>query len=430
MDITQLYNLFQQYPLVTTDSRNCPEGSLFFALKGDRFDGNQFVSQALENGASFAVADNPNLPKNDRIILVEDALKALQELANYHRKQMPAKVIGITGTNGKTTTKELISNALSAQYATLFTQGNLNNHIGVPLTLLRLQSKHQFAVIEMGANHPGEIKDLCHIAEPDFGIITNVGKAHLEGFGSFEGVIRTKAELYDFIREKNGIIFGNADSVTLSRFYPALNMVLYGTKPGSFIEGKLISAQPTLHLEWKENNEKFDLKTQLAGAYNLENVLAAICIASYLGVESRKINQAIQQYIPQNNRSQILETSRNRLIVDSYNANPSSMEAALENFADYDAPRKMVILGEMKELGVYSDEEHQHLINLVNSFSFENVFLVGQNFLKFKNSEASFRIFESTIQLIEFLKNNPPKGFTILIKGSRGNKLEEIIPNL
>jgi UDP-N-acetylmuramoyl-tripeptide--D-alanyl-D-alanine ligase len=449
MQIEQLYNIFQQHPVVTTDSRHCPPDSLFFALKGDKFDGNDYIEQALTAGVAYAVGDRQDLPDNERIIRVENVLQTLQALAAYHRKQMYATVIAITGTNGKTTTKELMAAALSSKYPTLYTQGNLNNHIGVPLTLLQLKPEHVFAVVEMGANHPGEIQELCRIAAPDYGLITNIGKAHLEGFGSLEGVVRTKAELYDFLREKGGTVFVNADNLILRDLYDVLSVVYYGTTPEALVRGRITASAPTLALEWRRNegnerneeneknegnkgnegNENNEIRTQLVGSYNFENVLAAICVASYFRVENDKINVAIRNYIPTNNRSQNLKTAKNDLIVDAYNANPSSMQAAVDNFKGMDVSPKMVILGEMKELGIYSREEHQQLMDPLSS-AFDKVFLVGESFRGCTTSHPDRMVFSNTDHLVTFLQTTPITGYHILIKGSRGNQLEKIIPFL
>jgi UDP-N-acetylmuramoyl-tripeptide--D-alanyl-D-alanine ligase len=444
MNIEQLYQVFRRHPVITTDSRNCPPDSVFFALKGDKFDGNRYIEEVLESGAAYAVGDADYLPENERIIKVDDALQTLQSLANYHRKQMNAKVIAITGTNGKTTTKELIAAALSSKYKTLYTQGNLNNHIGVPLTLLQLKPEHAFAVIEMGANHPGEIHTLCLIAEPDCGLITNVGKAHLEGFGSFEGVIRTKTELYDFLREKNGTVFGNRDNLFLKDMYAFLSMIYYGAAPDTFIQGKIITSFPTLAVEWRKNekneenerNEKNEgnegniITTHLVGSYNFENVLAAICVAGHWGVESDKINQSISRYVPANNRSQSHPTEKNQLIIDAYNANPSSMQAALDNFDLLDVSPKMVLLGEMKELGNYSNDEHQNLVKRLKESDIREVFLVGENFRNCPEVNPGWKIFSTTDDLIKYLQTTSISGYHILIKGSRGNQLERLIPYL
>jgi UDP-N-acetylmuramoyl-tripeptide--D-alanyl-D-alanine ligase len=427
MDISALYQLFQRYPVVTTDSRHCPENSLFFALKGETFDGNDYLEQALAQGVAYAIGDRDGLPGNERIIRVDNVLQTLQDLANYHRKQMGTTLIAITGTNGKTTTKELIAAALSTQYNILYTEGNLNNHIGVPLTLLQLTPEHAFAVIEMGANHPGEIRTLCRIAEPDYGLITNVGKAHLEGFGSFEGVVRTKTELYDFLRENGGTVFVHSENVLLKDRLQSLPAVCYGAAPEDFVHGKMIQASPFLSLEWHSHSLSCFLQTQLAGDYNLENVLAAICVAVRFEVEPARINRAIENYIPKNNRSQNQTTAKNQLIIDAYNANPSSMMAALENFVSLALSPKMVILGEMQELGRYSEEEHRKIVDYLVQNPFPQTVLVGNEFAGLGSLPAHWKIFSQTGDLLEYLKKSDTQGYTILIKGSRGNQLEKTV---
>ncbi|MDR1436861.1 MAG: UDP-N-acetylmuramoyl-tripeptide--D-alanyl-D-alanine ligase [Candidatus Symbiothrix sp.] len=431
MEISEIYQRFQQHPFIATDSRNCPENSLFFALKGDRFDGNDYIGAALENGAACAVGDREGLPSGGRIIRVDNALQTLQDLANYHRRQMKARIIALTGTNGKTTTKELIAAALSVRYKTLSTQGNLNNHIGVPLTLLRLKPEHEMAVIEMGASHPGEIRELCRIALPAYGLITNVGKAHLEGFGSFEGVVRTKTELYDFLREKNGTVFVNQDNRILAGYLHSLSSVCYGTLPGTFVRGKIRESFSCLNLEWeKEKGKKEKIKTRLAGNYNFENVLAAICVASWFEVEAGDINAAIENYIPQNNRSQNQKTDKNQLIIDSYNANPESMQAALENFISLKTSPKMAILGEMRELGKYSEEEHRKIVEILLRSDIGPVLLAGEEFAKLSGLPSGWKIFSQTAALAAYLATAEISGHTILIKGSRGNHLEKVVEYL
>ena len=432
MQTADLYNIFLKYPLVSTDSRNCPQGSIFFALKGDKFDGNDYIEQVLSNGAAYAVGDRENLPQNGRIIHVDNVLKSLQDLANYHRKQLKTKVIAITGTNGKTTTKELIAAALSSMYPILYTQGNLNNHIGVPLTLLQLKPEHRFAVIEMGANHQGEIRDLCRIADPDYGLITNVGKAHLEGFGSFEGVIKTKTEMYEYLREKGGVIFVNIDNQILKERSENTNRIFYGTSPEAYIQGRIIDSEPFLEMEWKnlpslcgEGSGEGLIKTQLVGNYNFENVLAAICMAAYFGNGS--FVQAIENYTPTNNRSQSLKTQRNQLIIDAYNANPSSMKVALDNFSALKVSPKMVIFGEMKELGEYSCEEHQKLVDNLRESAIDKVILCGESFRYTNSIPKEWNVFSNINELSNYLKSENISGFHILIKGSRTNQLEKTI---
>jgi UDP-N-acetylmuramoyl-tripeptide--D-alanyl-D-alanine ligase len=429
MEISHLYAIFKQHPLISTDSRNCPKNSLFFALKGDKFDGNDYIEQVLNNGAAYAVGDRKDLPKNERIIQVDNVLQTLQNLANYHRKQMSATVVAITGSNGKTTTKELIGAVLSYKYKTLYTKGNLNNHIGVPLTLLQLTPEHEYAIIEMGANHIGEIRDLCCIADPDYGLITNIGKAHLEGFGSLEGVIQAKTELYDYLRQREKAIFANSDNPILKQFFAGLSVIDYGTSSDAFIQGHIIEATPTLALKWgkKNENEHHVIYTQLVGSYNFENVLAAICIGSYFLVEDEQINEAIKNYFPTNNRSQTIETAKNQLIIDAYNANPSSMRAALENFFTLPESPKMLILGEMRELGQYAKTEHQGIIDLLNQHFIEHVFLIGENFEHCSSLHPQWKIFSNTENLLDYLRTYPMHGFHVLIKGSRGNELEKTI---
>jgi UDP-N-acetylmuramoyl-tripeptide--D-alanyl-D-alanine ligase len=433
MHTVELYAIFLKHPVVTTDSRNCPAGSVFFALQGEKFDGNDYIETALQNGAVYAVGDRAGLPNDSRIIRVENVLQSLQDLANYHRKQLNPTLLAITGSNGKTTTKELIATALSTRFPTLFTQGNLNNHIGVPLTLLQLKPEHRFAVIEMGANHPGEIRELCRIADPDFGLITNVGKAHLEGFGSFEGVVRTKGELYDYIREKNGWVFINSDNPVLRERSGKTNTIYYGTSPEAFVQGRMVESGSVLELEWqRRQGSAHRIKTQLAGNYNFENVLAAICVAAYFGVADTQhsttlLNQALAGYTPRNNRSQHLKTERNHLIIDAYNANPSSMQVALENFSGLKVTPKMVIIGEMKELGVYNAEEHQRLVDRLRGSAFDKVILCGESFLSINSIASEWVIFQHTQELLDYLRSGNFSGFHILIKGSRTNQLEKVI---
>ena len=422
---TELYPIFQKHPIVSTDSRNCPTNAIFFALKGENFDGNDYVEQVLEAGAAYAVSDRKQAGGGERIILVDNVLQTLQDLAAYHRRQMSARIIAITGSNGKTTTKELIANALMSKYKTLYTQGNLNNHIGVPLTLLQLKPEHEYAVVEMGANHPLEIQQLCRIAQPDFGLITNIGKAHLEGFGSVEGIVRAKTELYASLEETGGMIFENANNAILSNLYPSVPRITYGKDAENFIQGQIASSSPTLSLDWQFNSENHQLTTHLVGAYNFENALAAICIASYFGVEVEKINRALTEYIPSNNRSQDIQTAKNHLIMDAYNANPSSMQAALENFELLPLHPKMLILGEMYELGAYSDEEHRKIVSFLQTMTLDRIFLVGLSFKPF--ASETIHCFDTTDDLMAYIQQHPITNHHILIKGSRGNRLEKLV---
>lgn len=423
MEIAELYKCFMECGKVTTDSRNCPEGSMFIALKGETFNGNAFAAQALKQGCRYAVIDESEYA-GEGTILVDNCLQALQQLANYHRRQLKTPVIGITGTNGKTTTKELISTVLSRKFNTLYTEGNFNNHIGVPLTLLRLTKEHEMAVVEMGANHPGEIKTLVHIAEPDYGIITNVGKAHLQGFGSFEGVIRTKGELYDFLRAKGGAtIFIQNENPYLNGIAEGLTCVRYGQTAGLYVSGELISCSPFLSFRWTAEGVSHEVNTHLIGSYNLDNMLAAAAIGRYFGVSDDDISSALASYLPHNNRSQLKETADNKLIVDAYNANPTSMMAALKNFRQVEAPHKMVILGDMKELGEASREEHQKVVDYLKECGFDRVVLVGPEFAV---ATHSYQTFQHVDEVLADIRMHKPQGYYILIKGSNSMKLSQL----
>ena len=360
MTTEQLYQIFESHPVVTTDSRDCPEGSIFFALKGASFNGNKFAAAALQQGCAFAVVDEPEYcaQGDERYILVDDVLRAFQLLARHHRRTLGTRIVGITGTNGKTTTKELMAAVLGEKYNVLYTLGNFNNDIGVPKTLLRLKPEHQVAVVEMGASHPGDIKTLVELVEPDLALITNVGMAHLQGFGSFEGVVKTKGELYDFMRQsKRGKVFVDANNPHLMGIVQGLDLVKYGTpaSDGLFVGGKVVSAAPFLRFAWqREGGEWNEVQTHLVGAYNVLNMLAAISVGLYLGVSADEANRALANYVPSNNRSQLEETAHNKLIMDAYNANPTSMSVALNNLNDMEVPHKMAILGDMLELGAAS----------------------------------------------------------------------------
>lgn len=429
MEIKEIYELFLQHPTITTDSRDVPEGALFFALKGETFDGNAYAKAALEQGAAYAVIDEKEYAEegNERLILVEDVLTTLQQLAKYHRVHLGTPIIGITGTNGKTTTKELIATVLKKKYNVLYTQGNFNNHIGVPKTLLQLRKEHDIAVIEMGANHPGEIKTLVEIVLPDFGIITNVGKAHLLGFGSFEGVIRTKGELYDFLRAIQGTAFINNDNPHLAGISQGLKLVKYGQQEADdlLVKGELVECNPFLKFEWNSPTSHL-VQTHLIGSYNLDNVLAAACIGTYFEVPSDDISDALAEYTPSNNRSQLTITEDNKLVVDAYNANPTSMKAALDNFRLIKAEHKMCILGQMGELGDVSEEEHQKVIDMIGEGGFEQVWLVGENFAKTQHP-ADYRLFTNVEEVKAAIAIQKPKGFLILIKGSNSNKLVQTV---
>jgi UDP-N-acetylmuramoyl-tripeptide--D-alanyl-D-alanine ligase len=426
----QLYEHYLSYPVICTDSRAVKAGSIFFALKGDSFNGNSYAEGALKNGAVFAVVDEPGLVTDERFFLVDDVLTALQKLAQYHRLHFQGPVIGITGTNGKTTTKELINSVLSESYRTHATQGNLNNHIGVPLTILSADiAATDIMIIEMGANHPGEIAFLCNIARPDFGLITNVGKAHLEGFGSLEGVIKTKTELYTFLKSRDGKAFVCSGQHDLMQHVAELDYLSYGKEPGDYCMGEMVSSDPFLKVTWFDQDTEQLIQTNLVGAYNVDNVLAAVCIGKFFEVAPEKVVAAIEKYTPSNNRSQVLQSASNQLILDAYNANPSSMRVALENFALMNAFPKVVILGDMFELGTESRAEHEAILTLLKDFSFSEVLLIGPRFGEV-SSASRFRCFDSTDKAYEWLVANPIINASILVKGSRGMKLEKLIPAL
>lgn len=424
MEIKELYQIFRQHPVITTDSRKCPSGSIFFALKGDNFNGNKFALQALEQGCAYAVIDDVAFCSDERCILTDDCLQTLQQLANYHRRKLRTPIVAITGTNGKTTTKELTAATLGAKYSVLYTQGNFNNHIGVPLTLLQLTEQHEMAVIEMGANHPGEIAALSAIVEPDCGLITNVGRAHLEGFGSFEGVIKTKSELYDFLRKTGGHVFVNRDNPYLYPKTEGMQRTEYGTDKGVFVRGNVVSSSPYLSLYFEYQGKRTEVDTRLIGSYNLENVLAATCVALYFGVESSLIAEALEAYTPHNRRSQLQQTERNTLILDAYNANPTSMAAAITNFAQMGIQPKALVLGDMRELGEESLQEHRKITELVKSYSFDRVYLAGHEFASVADGLTSFT---DTDALAVFLKEEKLSGYYILVKGSNGMHLEKCI---
>lgn len=423
MDIPQLYDIFKKHPVITSDTRNCLKGSIFFALRGASFNGNDFAQQALDKGCAFAVVDDSSVEGDERIIHVDDALRTMQDLATYHRRQFSIPVIEVTGTNGKTTTKELMAAVLGKKYDVLYTEANYNNHIGVPKTLLRLNKNHDIAIIETGANHPGEIKTLANIVEPTCGIITNVGKAHLEGFGSFEGVIHTKGELYDYLRNrKDSFIFLHADNQYLMPIAHGLKAFTYGAPgKGYDVEGETICCNPYLKMKWRRNGgEWHEVQMQLIGAYNVFNALAAASAGIKFGVDEQDISRALSEYKPTNNRSELLKTERNELIVDAYNANPTSMKAALENFALMQSPQKMAVLGEMRELGESSAEEHRQVVAEAERTGCKEIWLVGENFRPYAGSH---RFFANESEVEKALSANPLTGRLILIKGSNGTKL-------
>lgn len=437
MDIKTLYEIYKNHPVVTTDSRNCPEGSIFIALKGASFDGNKFAKAALEKGCSYAIIDEKEYAEegNDRLILVDNALITYKELAREHRRSFNIPVIGITGTNGKTTSKELISAVLSEKYKVHHTEGNFNNDVGVPRTLLGMTSEHEIAVIEMGSSHPGDIKILVEYVEPTCGLITNVGRAHLQGFGSFEGVKKTKGELYDFLKAHNGLLFlneSNPDLVEMAEKREFERVITYGQDATADVRGEVISCTPFLNFSWQASqalgteqivSAVYEVQTHLIGAYNLDNMLAAITLGLHFGVEPQKICHALESYIPSNNRSQLTETATNKLIVDAYNANPSSMKAAIENFRLMAVDHKMLILGDMRELGEVSDEEHQRVVDQLKAAGLTNVWLVGEEFAK---TQCDFRKFKDVEEVKVAIRENKPADSYILIKGSNGIKLFEL----
>ena len=423
MSIIDLYDLFIHNPQITTDSRNCPKGSIFFALKGDKFDGNQYAGKALASGCVYAVIDNPDYYIGERTILVDNVLKTLQQLAHHHRKVLGLPIIGITGTNGKTTTKELLAAVLSTKFNLLYTEGNFNNHIGVPMTLLRLTHDHEMAVIEMGASHPGDIKELVDIVHPNYGIITNVGRAHLEGFGSFEGVIRTKGELYDYIRRSKGKIFIKKENEYLQSIAKGIEQITYGNGDDAFASGQVVSCDPFLVFNWKQQGKLHTVETHIIGSYNLDNVLAAVAVGRFFKIPAERISRAIAAYEPTNNRSQFKKTDNNELIIDAYNANPSSMKVALDNFITMPVQPKAIILGDMRELGPTSDELHAEVVAQIKKGQFDKVFLCGEHFSKVGKE---FSPFATTEAMVEELRKQPLKGYHILIKGSHSMGLEKL----
>jgi UDP-N-acetylmuramoyl-tripeptide--D-alanyl-D-alanine ligase len=426
MNTESLYSIFRKFPKITKDTRNIPANSIFFSLKGTNFNGNKFALEAINKGASYAVIDEPVEFEHERLIRVENVLESLQKLARYHRDQLKLPILAITGTNGKTTTKELIAAVLAKKYNVNFTQGNLNNHIGVPLTLLSMNESTEFGVVEMGANHPGEIKALCEIANPDYGMITNIGKAHLEGFGSFQGVINTKSEIYNFLQEKGCKCFINADNALLIKQAIGLEQISYGKSDSYFLTGELASTENYLVAKVLFSKGWLYLKTKLVGDYNFENLLAAACIGKYFEIEPLQIQSALEDYQPSNNRSQLIKGSKNTIIMDAYNANPTSMMAALSNFSGMKNENKCLILGDMLELGDVTTEEHQMIVDYIDTQNFTEVYLVGEHF---RNTTAikEKKKFDQVELLSNYLKTQPIKNKLILIKGSRGIHLEKIL---
>lgn len=424
MNIVQLYQHFKACTAVSTDTRKIKKDALFFALKGENFNGNQFARHALDAGAKFCVVDDESYAVDERYILVENVLETLQRLATYHREKLAIPIIGLTGSNGKTTTKELIHAVLSKNYKTTATMGNLNNHIGVPLTLLRMDATTELGIVEMGANHPKEIRLLCEIAQPDYGLITNFGKAHLEGFGSIEGVIRAKSELYEYLMAHEKTIFVNEnDSIQLKQTHNYEKVFKFGLRNSTHTNLELISTQPYVTLSYNGS----EIKSQLTGTYNFNNIAVAVAVGSYFKVASQDIIHAIETYTPTNNRSQILKKEGNTIIMDAYNANPTSMLAALENFKQLHQGRKIIFLGDMFELGETAGTEHQSIVDYLEENDFGDIHLIGENFYKTEVKKKRIKKYNTFTQLKSDLQNRPIKDSLILIKGSRGMALERIL---
>jgi UDP-N-acetylmuramoyl-tripeptide--D-alanyl-D-alanine ligase len=427
----ELYTLFINCKQnITTDTRKLDPGSIFFALKGDNFDANTFAQKAIEGGCRYAIVDNEQVANGTTILLVHNVLESLQQLAKYHRKQLSLPVIGITGSNAKTTHKELINAVLSKKYRVYATKGNLNNHIGVPLTLLSLTPEHEIAIVEMGANHQGEIALLSDLADPDYGVITNIGKAHLEGFGGVEGIKKGKSELYKQIEKKNGQIFINADDPVLLELSGTIRKITYGLKKEYDVYGALIENSEFVELKWNIKNEELHsrpiVKTNMFGHYNFINVLCAVCIGNYFEVDTEEINKALEEYVPEMNRSQVKKTQNNTLILDAYNANPSSMSLAIENFVKQPFHQKLLVLGDMLELGEYSYMEHEKIIKKVKDAKQEAIF-VGNLFYELKDKYPQFMFYKTADELASFFVHSGTSSKTVLIKGSRGIKLEKIV---
>ena len=427
MKIKDLHSLFLNSTGVSTDTRSIKSGTIFFALKGDNFNANKFAADAIELGALFSVVDEEPEKENDKLIVVDNVLEALQDLAHFHRKYLDIPIIAITGSNGKTTSKELISSVLSEQFTVFATKGNFNNHIGVPLTLLEMDNSTNIGVVEMGANHIGEIRKLCEIAAPDYGYITNFGKAHLEGFGSLQGVIRGKSELYDYLISNSGVVFINADdSKQLKQIKDYNNIFKFSKSKNSDLEISMQSKTPFVKINFLDQ----EIQSQLIGVYNFSNIAAAISIGHYFELDFLKIKKGIELYQPKNNRSQIIKQKSNTIILDAYNANPTSMNAALDNFSLMKGDNKIVILGDMFELGDESFNEHKAVIDLVNSLNFSFTYYVGQHFIKHKFLSESVFFFDSTDVLKRHFQSLSISNSVILVKGSRGMSLEVLLKYL
>lgn len=430
MSIPELYQYYLSFPNICTDTRKIERNSLFFALRGENFDANAFAEQALEKGAAYAVIDNPDFKKSEKYLLVEDSLSTLQQLARYHRQQLKIPVIGLTGSNGKTTTKELINSVLSQKFKTLATKGNLNNHIGVPLTLLEIGNDVELAIVEMGANHQKEIELLCSICEPTHGLITNIGKAHLEGFGGIEGVKKGKGELYDFLQAHQGTVFVNDDSPALNEMLKTRNfvkLVKYGTDASNQVMGELLSNEPYLKIRWTYPRGTFEVQSQLTGIYNFENILGAIAIGLDFDLSPAQINAGISNYAPKNNRSQISKTEKNTVIGDYYNANPSSMVLAIDNIAQLKATKKVLILGDMFEVGESTAQEHLNVIRKALAYPFTQVIFIGKHFKEASSDTINALFFTDTDEAYNHLKHQRIEDSLVLVKGSRGMRLEKLM---
>ena len=429
MNIEALYDLFCQCESLSVDSRNLSPGSIFVALKGDKFDGNRFAAEALKNGARYAIIDNPDFNAGDSYLLVEDSLTALQQIATLHRKNLKIPFLAITGSNGKTTTKELVYRVLSKKYKTHYTIGNLNNHIGVPLTLLKTKPEHQIAVIEMGANHQGEITTLCQFAQPDFGLITNIGKAHIGGFGGVEGVIKGKTELYQYLKYHFGLAFVHANDPLLLEKSEDICRITYGSRAGANYQGKGYVENDLVSMDYRWLNKQYKISSQLPGLYNFANIMAAVCIGLYFEVDPLKIVEAVENYTPDNNRSQVVKTNSNTVILDAYNANPGSMDAAITNLKAMKSKHRVAIIGDMLELGDYAADEHLSVIRKLNDPLIHQVILIGPQFMELRNHHH-FLTFSERDAAAEWLTVNPVKDSLVLIKASRGIGLEPLIKYL
>lgn len=434
MNLTELYSIYQEHPVVSTDTRQLPAGCMFFALKGEHFDGNKFAAQALADGAAYAVIDNPEYRLNDRCLLVNDVLKALQDLANYHRRQFDIPVIGIGGSNGKTTTKELVSSVLSGHYPCHFTKGNLNNHIGVPLTLLSMPRGTEVAIIEMGTNQPGDIEELCRIVLPTHGLLTNIGKEHLEGFGSLEGVIKAEGELFDFLADHSGCAFVNLSEQYLpemSKKVPmrvGYNRVDVLQRAPGMIEVQMLADMPFVRAAFlSDDGPLVEVETQLFGAHNFQNVMTAIALGVYFKVPAEKIKQALEAYLPSNNRSQLIRRGGGTILLDAYNANPSSMQPALQSLCAMPATRRIAILGDMLELGHNSLQEHEDLLRFAAKLPVDQIVLVGKEFEKTPYAGFGALHFADHQAARDWFATQNLQDTVVLIKGSRGIRLEKVL---